>query len=167
MKSFKSFLILIALVLAESLSAQRITPFVIASAGGFFNGQNFSLSWTIGETATETIGADILLTQGFQQPYYSTETFVPSIASRNLQVKVYPVPAYNLLTIKVIGNNDIDLLLSLYDALGRRLIHAKLEAGTTEYEMDLTDIHPGIYFLKITTSSGETVKTYQVPKTLK
>jgi len=43
---------------------------VIASAGGYYEGDNISISWTLGEPVIETFeGADIILTQGFQQPY--------------------------------------------------------------------------------------------------
>jgi hypothetical protein len=43
---------------------------VIASAGGYYEGENVSVSWTLGEPVIETFeGADIILTQGFQQPY--------------------------------------------------------------------------------------------------
>ncbi len=43
---------------------------VIATAGGYYEGENFSVSWTLGEPVTETFtGADVILTQGFQQPY--------------------------------------------------------------------------------------------------
>ena len=43
---------------------------VIASSGGYFEGENISFSWTLGETVIETFeGGDIILTQGFQQPY--------------------------------------------------------------------------------------------------
>lgn len=155
------------LFLAGSLSAQQITPFVIASAGDFFSSQNFSVSWTLGEMATETIGTDVILTQGFQQPSYSTGTYVPPVASDQFRIKVYPVPAYNTLTVQVKGNENTDLNLDLYDALGRKLISARMEAGTPEYEMDLSQIHPGVYFLKVTTVAGESIKTYQVPKALK
>ncbi len=155
------------LFLAGSLSAQQITPYVIASAGDFFSSQNFSVSWTLGEMATETIGSDVILTQGFQQPSYSTGTYVPSVTSDQVRLKVYPIPAYNSLTLQVKGNEVIDLNVDLYDALGRKLISAKLEAGTPEFEIDLSQIHPGIYFLKVTTTAGESIKTYQIPKALK
>ncbi|MGB9746304.1 MAG: T9SS type A sorting domain-containing protein [Bacteroidales bacterium] len=155
------------LFLAGSLSAQQITPFVIASAGDFYSSQNFSVSWTLGELATETIGTDVILTQGFQQPSYSTGTYVPPVSSDQFRLRVYPVPAYNSLTVQVKGNETTDLYLDMYDALGRKLISAKMEAGTPEYEMDLSGIHPGMYFLKVTTAAGESIKTYQIPKALK
>ncbi|MCF8365211.1 MAG: T9SS type A sorting domain-containing protein [Bacteroidales bacterium] len=43
---------------------------VVASAGGYFEGDNISLSWTLGEPVIETFSnSNITLTQGFQQTY--------------------------------------------------------------------------------------------------
>ncbi len=67
MKKSLSFLFIIAFTL---LSFQIKAQQVIASAGGNYEGDNISLSWTMGEPVTETFsGGGVILTQGFQQPY--------------------------------------------------------------------------------------------------
>ena len=49
-------------------TAQSIERDVVASSGDYFEGTNISLSWTLGEIATETYSSgNIILTQGFQQ----------------------------------------------------------------------------------------------------
>jgi len=65
----KQNLLIVFLATAIICSAQSIERDVVASSGDFFEGTNISLSWTIGEIATETYdnGSNIL-TQGFQQP---------------------------------------------------------------------------------------------------
>ncbi|MBK7761888.1 MAG: hypothetical protein IPI46_00760 [Bacteroidetes bacterium] len=56
-----------------TLKAQTLSPQVIASAGGFQSNAAGSLSFTIGETNTQTLtSANHMLTQGFQQPYKMT-----------------------------------------------------------------------------------------------
>ncbi len=67
MKKLVGFLIIIAFaVLSIHAKAQQ----VIASAGGYYEGNNISLSWTLGEPVTETFSnGGVILTQGFQQPY--------------------------------------------------------------------------------------------------
>ena len=56
-----------------TLSAQSLSPQVIASAGGYQSNAAGSLSFTIGETNTQTLSsATHMLTQGFQQPYKMT-----------------------------------------------------------------------------------------------
>lgn len=43
---------------------------VIATSGGYYENENISLSWTVGEPVIETFTAgDVILTQGFQQPW--------------------------------------------------------------------------------------------------
>ena len=43
---------------------------VVATSGGYFEGENVTLSWTLGEPVVETFtGNNVVLTQGFQQPY--------------------------------------------------------------------------------------------------
>ncbi|MEZ5082109.1 MAG: hypothetical protein R2750_01450 [Bacteroidales bacterium] len=50
--------------------AQSVSPEVISSAGDYYEGTNVSLSWTLGEIATETYtNGNVILTQGFQQPF--------------------------------------------------------------------------------------------------
>jgi hypothetical protein len=62
----KYFIIIAFAFLSFQAKAQQ----VIASAGGYYEGENISLSWTLGEPVTETFSAGgVILTQGFQQPY--------------------------------------------------------------------------------------------------
>ena len=49
--------------------AQGIGPSVIASSGGSYSGQTFSMDYTVGETFISTLsGGNFILTQGFHQP---------------------------------------------------------------------------------------------------
>lgn len=50
--------------------SQTIDREVVASSGDYFAGPNSSISWTVGEIATETFtNGNFILTQGFQQPF--------------------------------------------------------------------------------------------------
>ncbi|MBN2173918.1 MAG: hypothetical protein JW731_07295 [Bacteroidales bacterium] len=69
MKTQFFFVPILFLAGALFCSAQSIERQVIASSGDYFEGANISLSWTLGEIATETFtGGNLILTQGFQQP---------------------------------------------------------------------------------------------------
>jgi len=62
--------------------SQSVTPDVIASSGGNYNGSGANLSWTVGELVTETYSAgNTTLTQGFQQTWPEAEN--------SLSLKVY------------------------------------------------------------------------------
>jgi len=57
------------LTLSMALRAQSLSPTVMATSGDYYSGANVTLSWTLGELATETLyGGNNILTQGFQQP---------------------------------------------------------------------------------------------------
>lgn len=59
----------IAVLFVWQTQAQSLSPQVISPSGDYFEGSNASLSWTLGELATETYtSGDVILTQGFQQP---------------------------------------------------------------------------------------------------
>jgi hypothetical protein len=65
----KTALLILIAFLPIIVSAQTTSPDVVTSSGAYFSNANASLSWTLGELATETFanGGNIL-TQGFQQP---------------------------------------------------------------------------------------------------
>ncbi len=82
MKTFTIFLSVV--LLPFFLSAQSVSPQVVASSGDYYQGTNASLSWTLGEIATETYSnGSTILTQGFQQPVSV------SITGINLDLLVY------------------------------------------------------------------------------
>lgn len=61
--------ILFLLFVVNTLSAQSTSPSVIGSTGGFKQLDNFTISYTVGESITSTISnSGNTLTQGFQQP---------------------------------------------------------------------------------------------------
>lgn len=60
---------LIIILIPFFITAQSVSPEVISSSGDYYEGANGSLSWTLGEIATETFSSgNVILTQGFQQP---------------------------------------------------------------------------------------------------
>lgn len=62
--------IILFIIFTSLCHAQSIDREVISSSGDYFEGTNGSISWTLGEIATETLtDGNIILTQGFQQPY--------------------------------------------------------------------------------------------------
>lgn len=58
------------MVMAVFLYSQSLTPEVVSASGDYFEAVNGSLSWTLGEVATETFeSGNTILTQGFQQTW--------------------------------------------------------------------------------------------------
>ncbi|MCF8403918.1 MAG: hypothetical protein K9H58_08235 [Bacteroidales bacterium] len=62
----------IGMVFSLSLLAQSITPEAIVSSGGYFEDANNSISYSLGELATQTYSnGALILTEGFQQTFSS------------------------------------------------------------------------------------------------
>lgn len=72
MKAIIKAIVIVQLAINQ-LHAQSLAPQVIASAGGYQSNGSGSLSFTIGETNTQTLtSATHMLTQGFQQAFKMT-----------------------------------------------------------------------------------------------
>ncbi len=67
MNTQKLLLIFLLMLLITKFAASQQ---VVATAGDYFENDNLSISWTLGETIIATFESEnIVLTQGFQQPY--------------------------------------------------------------------------------------------------
>ena len=63
------FTTIIGCILTLTVISQSVSPEVISSSGAYYENASASLSWTLGEVATETYSnGGVTLTQGFQQP---------------------------------------------------------------------------------------------------
>lgn len=77
-------LLYVSVLIPVMMMAQSVSPEVVSASGDYFDNGNVSLSWTLGEIATETYSnGNVILTQGFQQP------FGISIQGIDLNVLVY------------------------------------------------------------------------------
>ncbi|NOZ36313.1 MAG: T9SS type A sorting domain-containing protein [Chlorobi bacterium] len=149
------FLPLILLISATASNAQEI----ITSGGDFFKNSSISISWTLGETITETIsdGTNIL-TQGFQQSKLSaTEIF--SVNSDNYLITIFPNPAENIINIKI--NTPENLQYQFLDINGRILKEATITNVNTEIKVN--NLPVSVYFLKIY-NNNRIIKTYKIIK---
>lgn len=74
----------------NAIFAQSVNPTVITSSGDYMAGPDVSLSWTLGELATETFSNGCsILNQGFQQPILGI-----SISGINLELFVFLEGSY-------------------------------------------------------------------------
>ncbi|MEZ5198314.1 MAG: hypothetical protein R2764_18570 [Bacteroidales bacterium] len=95
------FLLCTTLIIAQSIDRD-----VLSSAGDYFEGPNSSISWTLGEIATETLtDGNFILTQGFQQPYGIV------IHGIDLDVLVYLEGPYNGGTMNTILKDEGEIPL--------------------------------------------------------
>jgi hypothetical protein len=150
---------------ALSLGAQSLKQDVISSAGGFnvASGGTISISWTLGETIIPTFASQdgsLILTHGFQQKIIIT-TEVENILEP-ISVTIYPNPASEVINIKFDTPVDGEIIFFLINNQGGMAKTGKIEAATTNKEINMQDLPSGIYYLRLT--KGNLVNVYKVVK---
>ena len=142
---------------------QSLSPTVISSGGGYQQGARASLSYTIGEVATQTYrGERVILTQGFEQ----SGLIITSLADLlpELQLQLFPNPTASWLSVLLPeGGNGLSFLL--VDGRGRILRELSSAAPGSTARVDLTAYPAGIYFLRALTTDRTAVKTFRLVKT--
>jgi hypothetical protein len=161
----RNLLILFIMLLTLSVGAQQIKQEVIASAGGFnvASDNSISISWTLGETIIPTFTSQdgsLILTHGFQQKVLIT-TVAENILNP-VQVVVFPNPASELINIEFDTPTDGEISLFLLDTQGKLVKTEKIEAATTNKQINMQDLPSGIYYLRLT--KGKLVNVYKVVK---
>jgi len=165
----KKKLILIFLVITGSavLSAQSLSPTVVASAGGYATGGDYSLSWTLGEVAVTTLtGANFILTQGFQQPWELDIGNAIDNPAYDWSIQTYPNPVHDLLRLKFSVDKTMDYDVEITDLTGKKVNIERFKNVGPGYEMevDFTAYPQGIYLLKITSTDRKYIRTVKVQK---
>lgn len=157
----KHVLLFFALACGTSVvSAQTLTPDVIASTGGYFANGTGSLSFTLGEPVIPTYGdGSNILTEGFQQTDYSF-TAVDEITPANVGISVYPNPFASTFTIQNSGAKQLHA--EIIDVTGKVILEKEL---TTQKTMvNLSNLSDALYFLRVYDETGTTVQTFKIEK---
>jgi len=129
---------------------------VIAAAGGYSvdTHSGLNLSWTLGETITETIyGNTLVLTQGFQQPDTLNIVGVREVPLEELGLKVFPNPAAFEVNIQIAKPEMMPLWLRVFNLNGRmaftRLITQEIST------LDVSSLASGSYYLHFYSSERQ------------
>lgn len=157
----------VTLILFTYLSAygQYNDHFLLASAGSHFSNESYHLSWSLGETLTETFSAgNYVLTQGFQQPSLEGVGIDLQQALADLQFEIYPNPTQG--KFKLAENNPTTkeklYQLKIFDIRGEVVLSKKDSKLPVELHIEN---HPdGVYFLKIVNGEADHLGTFRVHK---
>lgn len=157
----KSLLFILLTMLIAKLSPSIQAQEVIASSGNYFQNENGTISWTLGEPVIETYSsADIILTQGFQQPVLMVSTFVEG-PDLDFHLTAFPNPTSAHVNISTDALQGESLMYRVYDVQGRFISSNRLVGTQTRVAFD--DFQPGTYFIRITRDE-KPVKTFKIIK---
>src|SRR6187402_55925 len=95
---------ILGLFILQPAKAQSLERQVVSSSGGTFNQDAYVLEFTLGEMMTTTFEQGSELCQGFQQAW-AVITAIGEVPN-DMEVKVYPNPAIDILHIEVSTNTD-------------------------------------------------------------
>jgi hypothetical protein len=136
---------------------------VVSTSGSFDKASNGSISWSLGEVATETLGSgQTKITQGVQQPNLIITTIF-ELENSGINLIVYPNPASEFVKIKLDNEPPENLHYILFDINGKLL--EKKNITTSETEISFTKLYPSTYFIKVFSLEKE-VKTFKIQKIL-
>ena len=74
-----------------------------------------------------------------------------------VEVKLYPNPATNHVEVSLDPENEVVQTVHVYDVYGK-LIHVE-ETNSNPTNLDISRLASGVYFVRVTSESGEAVKT--------
>lgn len=162
----KPIIILTCLGILPVVNAQTsLSPSVLSSGGDYFESTDMSISWAIGELAVNTLqGGNLILTQGFQQPFDIGVGI--KMNEMNWNILVYPNPVGDELRILFDVPSPGDYLIEIQDVTGRVIsqeIHKQVRPGETVILNTSRLIH-GIYFLKVISPDKEQVQVTSLRK---
>jgi hypothetical protein len=135
----------------------------ITASGGNASGGGGKVSYTVGQIVyTTNSNSNGSVAQGVQQPYeISVITGIEEARDINLSCSVYPNPATDFLTLKIMNYDKENLSYWLYGINGNLIETKKVTAD--ENFVSLANHVSGTYFLKVVQGNKE-VKTFKIIK---
>lgn len=119
-------------------------------------------SWTISEAGIYTNAAYVRLLSKFCTNVICTSTITTGVKSNEATVgglvqTIYPQPAEDKMTVKFYNSeNAVDLFL--YDVSGKQILSLNETIQNGLVEVDLNNIAPGVYFLKVSSKNKTEVR---------
>lgn len=145
--------------LASSFSFAQVNTIV---TGGNALGSGGTVAYSIGQVVYITnTGNSGTVTQGLQHPYEIQTILGFENNQISLNIKAYPNPTIDYLTLNV-GNIDLSgLYFQLYNGNGKLIENRKMSSVSETILME--NLSSAIYFLKVVNNNNE-VKTFKIIK---
>lgn len=162
MNTRQSVLVLLGILLAWTVQAQRIDPTVVAPSGGFSRNGNVSVSWTVGQTAVDLrTGHFGTLSEGFQHAFL---TVIP-MRDRNIPftLTLSPNPTRHTVLVDMSGVEN-DMTLVLFNLLGEPVLRHQVRGGDQLARISFESLPSGLYLLVAIADSGEQLALYKIVK---
>ncbi len=132
------------------------------ASGNQATGAGGTASYSVGQIDyISNTGSGGTITEGLQQPYEILVITGIKETGIDLVASVYPNPATEFVTLKVINSNGENFTYLLYDLQGKILATKKVESNETNISM--VDLTNATYFIKVLKNNNE-VKQFKIIK---
>ena len=162
----KFYLSIIFFLGQNFLQAQTISPQSVNSGATKMSQNNGSLSFTVGElvvlTAVDSAGNT--LGGGFTTSSTITTAAIQEPNSAILNVKVYPNPTTDLLTVSIHDSKLSQVIIEVSDINGRLVSYGKYAGITNNIGINTNSWERGSYFLNLKSSQDLILGTYKIIK---
>lgn len=156
----KCLLLALCISIFANYSSAQIQS-VTASSGAYLQGQNVSVSYTLGETIITTLEKpDLKITQGFHQTNLLVTT-IDQLKKLAVKIEAYPNPVSDNLNLVISEMLPAETSYELYNSFGSLIIRKKLDALNTK--ISFQNLIPAMYILKVS-QDATTLKTFKIIK---
>jgi hypothetical protein len=153
-----------AVMATAGLTAQSLTPKVVASGGGFKSTSAGSLTFTIGEVAVTTFSkTNSILTQGFEQGKMDNGSSVVDIDAGDVSIQLFPSPASTYIEFTVETNDSRNVSIAIYDILGNKVCDVQdvSSSGSSHHAVHATgDMANAVYFAMVAVTGSNGITRY-------
>ena len=158
----KSKLFLFCIILSPFWLWSQSNEFsLVSTAGDFFQTENFTLSWSLGEVISETYsGTNFILIQGFQQPDQLPNAIVDSKGTMSWSVHIYPNPCRHFVYVEMKGDETQSWLpdqYEIYDIQGKRMVTGLITEPLLM--LDMSSFKNSVYGIRVFSSTSQENQT--------
>ncbi len=158
-------LVCLLLLFSSAIYSQQL----ISTSGSHSQSGAYQISWTLGETVSETLSnGEMILTQGIHQ-YYVVPSGIINNKDLSVSIKVFPNPVVESICISILhlqGHNleyNLNKLsIYLFDNTGRLLTIVKVKNKNTWINMQ--NYPAGQYLLKLVSYSNKEIQSFKILK---
>jgi hypothetical protein len=140
---------------------------LLSTAGGFYQNSEINVSWSLGETVTDTFGTGTYtLTQGFQQGKLEPVGITGPKNPFPAVIEVFPNPTnglvYVMLKIGQTPQPDLPDHFTLFNIQGKQLAEGPIREGQSV--LDLNGFSGAVYYLRFFNPESDIQKTVIIQK---
>lgn len=148
-KMKKNSILYLFLLIANALFAQKITSQVIDASGGTHRANGFTMTYSIGQTAVETLkSANYIITQGFQQANKNTMIDTEEEPQQpDFQATIYPNPTQDVLNLAIENANEKGFRIALYNLAGQQISQSSFLGNS--HQIEVSQLPVGEYIIRL------------------